>query len=163
MNMAGDGEEDALTHLLRAGQALLQAYGWYAVLGLLALYLLRPRLQDLRRELSLRQANNPARRRILDEELRRVRLEQQMELLRSVSKDVAQVEGETEEGGAGRGGSVPAKVEKPRPPTLKRRAVAKPVKREEEESSFNPLLGGGGGSSFRPSSSARNKSSRKGA
>jgi hypothetical protein len=91
------GDGNVITDLLQGTQGLLQAYGWYLVLTLLALYLLRPSLQRLRAELSLRHANNPTRRGILDEERRRVRLQQQMDLLRAKeTANTAKVEAEVE-------------------------------------------------------------------
>lgn len=150
------GEGNAITDLLAACQRFLEAYGWYMVLVLLALYMLQPHILRLRAELSLRQANNPTRRKILDEERKRVRLQQQVDLLRA--KERAE-----EEAAAAR--VLPNDEEKDTPKaippaaTLKKRPVVKkPAKKPSPSSSdYNPLLGGGGGSSFRPSSSARNQ------
>ena len=81
-----DNGGNAITDALGTCQGLLQAYGWYLVLAVVAMYLLLPSLLKLRAELSLRHANNPTRRKILDEERKRVRLQQQVDLLRAKEK-----------------------------------------------------------------------------
>lgn len=113
---------NAITDLLEDAQLFLQNYGWYIVLAMVAYYLLQPQLQTLRAELSLRQANNPTRRNILDEERKRVRLQQQMDLLRAQeTKSAAKSEEET----------VEDEVED-KSSTLKKRTVKKTKKVAEE-------------------------------
>ena len=89
--------DNVITDVLISCQEFLQAYGWHIVLGALALYLLQPYLHRLRAEISLRRANNPTRRKILDEERKRVRLRQQIDHLRS--KEKAQCDEENNEKG----------------------------------------------------------------
>lgn len=72
---------NAITDLIDFGCGFLQSYGWYIVLALVAFYCLQPSIRQLRSQLSLWQANNPTRRKILDEEKKRIRLQQQIDLL----------------------------------------------------------------------------------
>ena len=64
------------------GIGLLQYYGWYLVFALIALYIAQPSISEMRARASLYRAQSPARVRVLDEDKQRVRLRQQLELLR---------------------------------------------------------------------------------
>jgi hypothetical protein len=58
----------------------IQTYGWYAVGLAIALYFSWPHITNLRKQLSLREANDPMRRSVLDAQRTRVRLQQQQSL-----------------------------------------------------------------------------------
>mmetsp|Transcript_29311 Transcript_29311/g.49473 ORF Transcript_29311/g.49473 Transcript_29311/m.49473 type:complete len:144 (-) Transcript_29311:487-918(-) len=121
---------NAITDLLDEMKMFLQNYGWYIVLAVVAFYLLQPQLQTLRAELSLRQANNPTRRKILDEERKRVRLQQQMDLLRAQeTKAAASSDAKSEEESVEGGDKVTAPAASSgKPSTLKKRTVKKEKK-----------------------------------
>lgn len=144
---------DAIRELLEECVNMLQSYGWYILLVLLVLYLLRPHLHQLRAQASLRLANNPTRRKILDEEKKRVRLQQQINLAQAVEMrtNVAAPHPEKEE-------AANAKT-RADPPVLKKRSVVK--RRPDSDSGYNPLQPGGG-SSYCPASRASSKGRRQG-
>jgi hypothetical protein len=113
---------NAITDLFQNLHGLIQAYGWYVILGLIALYMLQPQLQRMRAEWSLRQANNPTRRKILDDERKRVRLQQQLDLLRAQEKKTEhELEGEREEDTD----SISTSLGPDKPTTLKKRIIVK--------------------------------------
>lgn len=60
--------------------AALQYFGWYIVAFVLLLYFSQPYLKKMWHDYSLRQANDPYRKAILDEERKKVRLAQQRKL-----------------------------------------------------------------------------------
>mmetsp|Transcript_29312 Transcript_29312/g.49474 ORF Transcript_29312/g.49474 Transcript_29312/m.49474 type:complete len:209 (-) Transcript_29312:293-919(-) len=130
---------NAITDLLDEMKMFLQNYGWYIVLAVVAFYLLQPQLQTLRAELSLRQANNPTRRKILDEERKRVRLQQQMDLLRAQeTKAAASSDAKSEEESVEGGDKVTAPAASSgKPSTLKKRTV----KKEKKSSGVLLILG----------------------
>lgn len=120
---------NAITDLYEEAKLFLQNYGWYIVLVLLAYYIFQPQLRDLRAELSLRQANNPTRRKILDEERKRVRLQQQMDHLKAqetknAAKSVEETVDYEDKASSSKSGSG-------KPSTLKKRTVKKDKKTAE--------------------------------
>ena len=74
--MAANIIEDSYKYLI----ILVQKFGWYIVAISIALYFLNPIIKSKLRELSLRQANDPYRKAILDEDRKRARKLQQKEL-----------------------------------------------------------------------------------
>lgn len=60
--------------------AAVKAYGWYAVAAAIVLYFSWPRITAFRKDLSLREANDPTRRKVLDAQRMKVRLQQQKAL-----------------------------------------------------------------------------------
>ena len=66
-----------------------QTYGWYFVFSFLAfVWYAKPLLTELFRKISLAQANNPKRRSVLDEERRRVRVHQQLDVYKAHREQV---------------------------------------------------------------------------
>ena len=61
-------------------QYFLELHGWKIVFCAVTLYMAQNYITDALEALSLARANNPERRRVLDLELRRVRLQQQRKL-----------------------------------------------------------------------------------
>lgn len=56
-----------------------QSFGWYMVFAAALWYFMQPQLQEMARARSLAEANDPARRAVLDVELKRVRAKQALE------------------------------------------------------------------------------------
>ena len=69
--------------ILKFAQQWLERWGWWLVFSLIALYLARPHLDQLMKERSLAHANDPRRRELLDEERRRVRVHQQLDVYKA--------------------------------------------------------------------------------
>ena len=66
-----------------------QTYGWYIVFSFLAfVWFAKPVLTEFYRKVSLAQANNPKRRSVLDEERRRVRVHQQLDVYKAHREQV---------------------------------------------------------------------------
>jgi hypothetical protein len=61
----------------------LADYGWYLVFSALALYLAGPYIEAWRRSASLRDAKRPERVAVLDEDLRRARMRQQLDVFKA--------------------------------------------------------------------------------
>lgn len=68
--------EDTYKYLI----ILIQQYGWFIVAISIILYFSYPIIKSKMRELSIRQANDPYRKAILDEDRKKVRKLQQNEL-----------------------------------------------------------------------------------
>ena len=64
-------------------QSFFAHYGWHIVFCLLALYFSWPYIDKFMKHRSLAQANNPTRKKILDEERKRVRMYQQLDVYKS--------------------------------------------------------------------------------
>jgi hypothetical protein len=64
-------------------QLFFAKYGWYIVFTLLALHFSWPSIEKFMKQRSLSQANNPIRRKILDEERKRVRMYQQLDVYKA--------------------------------------------------------------------------------
>ena len=64
-------------------QSFFAKYGWPIVFCLLSLYMAWPILETIMKKRSLAQANNPHRRKILDEERKRVRMYQQLDVFKA--------------------------------------------------------------------------------
>ena len=60
-----------------------QSFGWYIVFAASLWYFMQPQLQELAAARSLAEANDPARRAVLDAELKRVRAKQALEAAQS--------------------------------------------------------------------------------
>ena len=66
-----------------------QTYGWYIVFSFLAfVWFAKPMLMEFSQKLSLAQANNPKRKSVLDEERRRVRVHQQLDVYKAHREQV---------------------------------------------------------------------------
>lgn len=66
------------------------SYGWSIVFVLIAMYFSWPYVNILMKKRSLAQANNPARKKILDEERKRVRMYQQLDVYKA-SKEASKI------------------------------------------------------------------------
>mmetsp|Transcript_15172 Transcript_15172/g.22817 ORF Transcript_15172/g.22817 Transcript_15172/m.22817 type:complete len:148 (-) Transcript_15172:239-682(-) len=125
----------------------LAAYGWYLVFLIIALYLLKPYLVKWREERAYRAAQNPLRVKILDEERKRVRLRQQLEILKA-SEAAAKEKAASD-------------TDVPKKP----KSVAKPSPKPSMPTShgYNPMAGGGHISTFKPSGGGmRSRGRRRG-
>jgi len=75
---------NALAMIIRTALNLIQTYGWTVVFGVLGLYIVQPHVNEFfarkQQQASLRSANDPARRHVLDDDMRRVRIEQYRKL-----------------------------------------------------------------------------------
>ena len=58
----------------------IQAYGWFVVFTLVALYYAWPQIQAFKAQKSLNEANDPQRKSVLDAQCMRVRLNRQLSL-----------------------------------------------------------------------------------
>lgn len=58
----------------------IHKYGWYVVAALIVYYFSRPNIKKFQEEMSLRSANDPKRRSVLDEQRNKIREKQQREL-----------------------------------------------------------------------------------
>jgi hypothetical protein len=67
---------NALEELLLGAQTLIETWGWPILLTLLAIYFSRPYIDAFMKQQSLRSANNPQRRQVLEKDMRRVRMQQ---------------------------------------------------------------------------------------
>ena len=66
-----------------------QTYGWYFVFSFLAfVWFAKPVLDEFYRKVSLAQANYPQRKSVLDEERRRVRVHQQLDVYKAHREQV---------------------------------------------------------------------------
>lgn len=74
--MAANVIEDSYKYLI----IIIQKFGWFIVAISITLYFMNPIIKSKLRELSLRQANDPYRKAILDEDRKRARKLQQKEL-----------------------------------------------------------------------------------
>lgn len=152
IGMKGHGGDNVITEAFESMKAFLQSYGWYIVFILIGAYFFRPYAQQIRTEISIRQANNPTRVKILDEQRKRARLRQQMDMLKA-----------REEGGNKEDADLnDATVEQEQQSNLKKRKnldkKPKKVTRAPEpsrSSDYNPLIGDRGSSGFRPSTNSR--------
>ena len=62
---------------------LLQKYGWPIIFSLIALYYALPHVKDYLRQVSLASANNRHRRSILEADMKRARVMQQLDLYKA--------------------------------------------------------------------------------
>ena len=118
----------------------IQSYGWPILIILVVIYFSQPKIKQWRNSLSTRLANNPNRRSLLDEEVKRARMRQQLEVLKA-----AQEAKETKT-------EVPAK---PTPAPAK--PTTKSLSMKSSGRDYNPLLGPGGGTSFRSTRPTRKR------
>ena len=118
----------------------LATYGWPIVITLMVLYLSRDYLKQYQEQLSLRRAQNPHRVKILEEEMKRVRLKQQIEVNRAL------LEQKQKESDA----ATEPKKSSPRKP----KPYAPP-------DGYNHLGGGGGLQSFKPTGGGMRGSGRR--
>jgi hypothetical protein len=65
---------------------LIQEYGWYLIFLLVTYYFMQPVLEDFRAHQSLRNANDPARTRVLNAERDRIRAKQAIAATKGVKK-----------------------------------------------------------------------------
>lgn len=63
--------------------SLIERFGWPILISLIALYSAKDYINDFFQKVSLKNANNPTRRRVLDEERKRVRVNQQLDIFKS--------------------------------------------------------------------------------
>mmetsp|Transcript_26443 Transcript_26443/g.26694 ORF Transcript_26443/g.26694 Transcript_26443/m.26694 type:complete len:85 (+) Transcript_26443:110-364(+) len=70
---------DAVTYTV----FFLQRYGWYLIFTLVAFYFIRPYLIEYSRKASLQRANNPHRKAVLEEEVKRARVRQQLDIYKA--------------------------------------------------------------------------------
>lgn len=120
---------------------VIQSYGWPILFTLLALYFAFPSLQQWRNDVSTRLANSSHRRAVLDEEMKRARLRQQLEVIKA-TKEAPKTE------------SVPSK---PPQPTITKPATSKSLSMKSSSRDYNPLLGPNGGANYRPSRPTRKR------
>jgi F0F1-type ATP synthase membrane subunit b/b' len=64
-------------------QLYFEKYGWPFVFCAIILYVLRPRINNYLRERSLAVANDPKRRKVLDTEVRKIRVHQQLDVFKA--------------------------------------------------------------------------------
>jgi hypothetical protein len=64
-------------------QRFFESYGWYVVFSCVAMYVARPYVAAWARRRSLQQANDPQRVKVLDAERRRVRVHQQLDVMKA--------------------------------------------------------------------------------
>lgn len=69
--------------LLHGAQQWLERWGWWLVFSLIAMYMARPYVDRWMNERSLAHANDPRRRQLLDEERRRIRVHQQLDVYKA--------------------------------------------------------------------------------
>ena len=116
----------------------IQSYGWPVLIALLALYFAHPTLQQWRNNVSTRLANSSHRRAVLDEEMKRARLRQQLEVIKA-AKDAPKTE------------PIPSKPSKPIPTS------SKSLSMKSSARDYNPLLGPSGGANYRPNRPTRKR------
>jgi len=61
----------------------IENYGWPILFSIIALYFARPYISEISRKISLASANNKSRRALLDEEKKRARVVQQLNLYKA--------------------------------------------------------------------------------
>ena len=70
-------ETNLIDQFVEGAQKFLELYGWYIVLCALGLYLTQDYIRSGLEAYSLTRANDPKRRKVLDSDLKRVRLRQE--------------------------------------------------------------------------------------
>jgi len=68
-----------IDEILAQALRFFQSFGWYVVFAAALWYFLQPTLRELKERRGLAEANDPARRAVLDVELKRVRAKQALE------------------------------------------------------------------------------------
>jgi hypothetical protein len=63
--------------------SFIESYGWPILISIIALYCAKDYINDFFQKLSLKNANNPSRRKLLDEERKRARVNQQLDIFKS--------------------------------------------------------------------------------
>lgn len=66
--------------------SLIQKFGWYVLFGAILLYFSKDKIRAFQAEMSLRSANDPKRRSVLDEQRKKIR-EKQQKMMEVLSKE----------------------------------------------------------------------------
>ena len=77
---------DIIYSYVDATKQFFASYGWHMVFFLIIFYFSRPYLDKFMKQRSLAQANDPRRRQILDEERKRIRMYQQLDVFKAAKE-----------------------------------------------------------------------------
>ena len=138
-------------------QFVIENYGWTILFSAIFFFSIKPYLSSYMEKLSREHANRPERKGVLDEEVKRVRAMQQLDVYKaSRETKYSEEDGLQSKKGESENGSSPSKSNtKPKPSPSKKPPTS--------GSTYNPLTGMGGQvSSFRPSGEMRNMGRRRG-
>ena len=83
-NIKGSSLRDKFYILLQSTVEFFEQYGWPILFAVLLVLIIRPHLLEYMQKLSLAHANRASRRKVLDEEVQRIRERQQEEYINSV-------------------------------------------------------------------------------